>query len=86
MQTAKEFISNIGVTTSPVSGLESYLKTDVEKAMIEFAKIHVKAALEAASEKATIKDEIAHFQEGSYITHVLAKESILEAYPLTNIK
>ena len=82
MQTAKEFLTINGDKDFRLSESGNY----VSEMMINFAKIHVKAALEAASEKATIKDEIAHFQEGSYITHVLAKESILEAYPLSNIK
>jgi hypothetical protein len=82
MQTAEEFLTINGDKDFRLSESGNY----VSEMMIDFAKIHVKAALEAASEKATIKDEIAHFQEGSYITHVLAKESILEAYPLTNIK
>jgi hypothetical protein len=49
--------------------------------MKEFAKLHVEAALQDASEKSTvIRDE-----EFYTISHV-NKNSILNAYPLTNIK
>jgi hypothetical protein len=37
--------------------LESHHKPDIEKAMIEFAKLHVEQALKEASEKATWKHE-----------------------------
>ena len=54
---------------------------DIKTAMIEFAKLHVQAALKDASEKSTvIRDE-----EFYTISHV-NKNSILNAYPLTNIK
>jgi hypothetical protein len=42
--------------------------------MIEFAKLHVEAALKAASENVVL------------ISTKTAKQSILNAYPLTNIK
>lgn len=64
---------------------DTYYKSTVENLMIEFAKIHVKAALEAASKKAETYYE-PHWsgeQEGStYID----KQSILNAYPDENIK
>jgi len=56
-----------------------------EKA-IEFAKLHVEAALKAAIEKAKTKEDIAIFAEGSYRTQVVDKNSILNCYPLENIK
>lgn len=76
MQTAEEILNRDYVST----------KENAIQAMIEFAKLHVEAALEAASKKATIKDEVAHFQEGSYMVSVVNKDSIVNAYPLTNIK
>lgn len=55
-------------------------KQKVCKAMIEFASIHVTEALNAASESVrTITDEWGHY-EG------IDKDSILNAYPLDNIK
>lgn len=51
--------------------------------IIEFAKFHVEAALKAASNKATTNSEyIGSYGEGLDVD----KKSILNAYPLTNIK
>jgi hypothetical protein len=50
----------------------------------QFAKLHVEAALKAASEKAELTDFAQEFlQEGAY--DAIDKESILNAYPLDNI-
>ena len=55
--------------------------TDGQKsAMIEFAKLHVQAAIKAASENADMKIE--KYTDDWYID----RSSILSAYPLTNIK
>ena len=54
--------------------------------MIEFAKLHVEAALKAASENARIK---ANTQQGGFMftdDFEVVKESILAAYPLGQIK
>jgi hypothetical protein len=65
--------------------LESHHKPDIEKAMIEFAKLHVEAALKEASEKAdTIYVEEDGCATGDY--YEVDKDSILNSYPLTNIK
>lgn len=53
-----------------------------EKAMIEFAKLHVEAALKEASENVKWKEQIT--MQGLQVT--IIKSSILNAYPLTNIK
>ena len=52
-----------------------YKREDVSKKMIEFAKLHVEAALEEA--KNLLKD--------GYVTPQ-DEQDILNAYPLTNIK
>ena len=54
---------------------------DVQQAMIEFAKLHVEAALKEASEKARLKELEIHLSDGS-----VDKDSILNSYPLENIK
>ena len=84
---------------------------DIKKAMIEFAKLHVEAALEEAAIKAKILEKsnwgrwedsenekgdleekvsvkINHYGHGdcSYQILTVSHESILKAYPLTNIK
>lgn len=56
-----------------------------ENYAIEFAKFHVEAALKEASEKASLTDFAHEFlQEGA--DDAIDKESILNAYPLENIK
>ena len=52
------------------------------KALIEFAQMHVKAALEEAYENVFINDYDEHEQYSPHID----KDSITKAYPLTNIK
>ena len=90
METAEEIILKQGVTRSPISGIETYLKGNAKSAMIEFAKLHVEAALKAASEKAkTFKNDEVMGGDGRYLRHGyidVDKESILSAYPLENIK
>lgn len=48
----------------------------IEKYAIKFAKLHVEAALKEASEKAM----------GLHCTDYIDKDSILNSYPLSNIK
>lgn len=56
-------------------------RTDTNDLLIEFARLHVKAALKHAAEKATLKcDDFGDMD--AYIN----KSSILNAYPLDNIK
>ena len=62
-------------------------KHDALEAMIEFAKLHVEAALKEASEKAKTFD-IYNESCGDVECKVtfIKKDSILNAYPLENIK
>ena len=81
IKTADEFFdsANIGISSNTEY---MYCKKDVVKKAIEFAKLHVEAALKAASEEA---DYITDGQE--HITDVwIDKDSILKSYPLDNIK
>jgi hypothetical protein len=50
-------------------------------AMIEFAKLHVEAALKEASKKVTVTRD-----KEFYTLSNVNKNSILKSYPLTNIK
>lgn len=68
MQTAEEILNRDYVST----------KENAIQAMIEFAKIHVKAALEAAVENVEC--------DCVQSTAVVDYDTIREAYPLTNIK
>jgi hypothetical protein len=71
--TAEEFIS---------TNSTHFSKQDVINTMIEFAKLHAEAALKAVSEKQT-----GYWYNGQFVNQsIVDKESILNAYPLTNIK
>jgi hypothetical protein len=54
--------------------------------MIEFAKLHVEAALKEASEKGEAFVRTNGEWTSSKVTAGLNKESILNSYPLENIK
>ncbi len=54
--------------------------------MQEFAKFHVEAALKQASEKAKIKYEYSGNTGSEYCYEYVDQNSILNSYPLTNIK
>ena len=64
---------------------EEFLETDKDwnrttaQMMIEFAKLHVEAALEEANRKVIVTY---YYDEGIRVN----KDSILNAYPLENIK
>lgn len=68
------------------TALEFFMKqktyTNIEQFMIEFAKLHVEAALIEASKTTKWKEQIT--MQGLQVT--IIKSSILNAYPLTNIK
>ena len=55
------------------------------KIMIEFAKLHVEQALKEASKKAQIKYEYSG-NVGEYCDEFVDVNSILNSYPLENIK
>jgi hypothetical protein len=55
-------------------------------AMIEFAKLHVKEALKEASENGEIVD-ISPYKDGGDLSYFgVDEQSILNSYPLENIK
>ncbi len=85
ISTAEEILLKQGVTKSPISGLETYLKSNAKNAMIEFAKLHVEAALKEASENAFITNHNPTLDDDRFYKKT-DKNSILNAYPLTNIK
>jgi hypothetical protein len=75
--TAEEFLMEAGFPGHAKHGL-------AKKWMIEFAKLHVEAALKEASEK--VKAKWVHMKDYSRIYDGIDKDSILNSYPLTNIK
>ena len=82
--TAEEFFDSSSLKISNDTEYKYIQKVIKEKA-IEFAKLHVEAALKEASEKASLTDFAYEFlQEGA--PDAIDKETILKAYPLDNIK
>ena len=73
--TAKEFLKNFHRQE------EHNLEQGVQEAMIEFSKLHVEAALKAAVRNAEITT-IGRYTK----TQLIDEDSILDSYPLTNIK
>ena len=70
--TAEEFLKNFNEKEGNIDKL--YYDSYVKKSMIEFAKLHVEAALKEANEKAIMTG------------YVDSGQTILNAYPLINIK
>ena len=79
--TAKEFIKSTELVVKFDNTQGCILEEELPNLFIQFAKLHVEAALRIASEKATvIRDKEFHT-----ISHV-NKKSILNSYPIENIK
>lgn len=82
--TAEEYLKNF--IDFKLVQLKEYtpkmLTNDIKIAMIEFTKLHVEAALEEASEKAVPVTNGA----GEWAYLYVDKDSILQSYPLRNIK
>jgi hypothetical protein len=82
--TAEEFLKQRAV--SKVNGKDDELFDRVSKTdLVEFAKLHVEAALYAASEQAKL-ERLAPWEEDEGAFRDVDRTSILKAYPLTNIK
>jgi hypothetical protein len=80
MITAEDFIKDLQ-TEEDEQGHTLLYKPDVINRMIEFAKLHREAILKEASENA---DTI--YRGDSFGDYIVDKDSILNAYPLENIK
>lgn len=78
--TAEEFLNNFNKENYNIDKL--YYDSYVRKIMIEFAKLHVEAALKAVSENVRYREQIT--MQG--VQRTFNVNSILNAYPLTNIK
>lgn len=77
--TAEEYLANTGALDA------DNVNKNVTETMIEFAKIHVEAALNEIYEKAEIETHYPNpYTSESY--ERVNRQSILNAYPLTNIK
>lgn len=69
-----------------INGEIAYPPDFVHRKAIEFAKLHVEAALKEASKEAKITYEYSGNTGSEYCNEYIDKNSILNAYPLTNIK
>lgn len=84
---SKEYEPDKGISFEDYHG--DSVSGTAERAMIEFAKLHVKAALEAAAKEASLRVEEtgsntrykSHFSSYNNQTYIVAKDSILNAYP-----
>ena len=59
---------------------------NVTDMLIEFAKMHVQEALRLASVEAEVEHELSNPYDSNSEYTIVNKESILNAYPLENIK
>jgi hypothetical protein len=66
--------------------LDELSEYEIAEHMIEFAKLHVEEALKSASENAERKKVYNGHPQRLIVKRVIDKDSILNAYPLTNIK
>ncbi len=86
--TAEEFL----LSQDCLRNVEDYFDDVQPIDLIEFAKLHVQAALENAYKNACMKDyeqddeDICWLTNDMGDTYVLDKNTILNAYPLENIK
>ena len=84
MKTAEEFLKNFNEEENNIDKL--YYDSYVKKAMIKFAKMHVQEALRLASVEAEVEHELSNPYDPNSEYQIVNKESILNAYPLENIK
>lgn len=81
--TAEEMIDKWHVKAIETMGTSEHNPNLLGEIMIEFAKLHVEAALKHASEKAELSNKPKF--SGDY-NLVVDEESILNSYPLNKIK
>ena len=84
MKTAEEFLKNFNEEENNIDKL--YYDSYVKKAMIRFAKMHVQEALRLASIEAEVEHELSNPYDPNSEYQIVNKDSILNAYPLENIK
>jgi hypothetical protein len=83
MKTAKEFFKDKEIyVLTPHQDTEEFLY-QIHKSMIEFAQMHVEAALEKAAEEVNM---ILYIDDVGEYNHHIDRESILKAYPTDLIK
>jgi hypothetical protein len=85
--TAEEFLKDkVYITKDNIEDVHDSLIT-VTNAMIEFTKLHLEAALKTVIENVVMEDVGEINSEGEWNEYyIIDKKSILNAYPLENIK
>ena len=89
--TAEEFLKEKGLDVDnfvihDISDGGYLPQIPISKWLIEFAKYHVEQALKAASQVAETEEEWSNPYDPESSYYIVNKESILNAYPLENIK
>lgn len=82
--TAKKFLKQFELGNTGKIDIE-----DAEEAIIEFAKLHVEVALKEASEKVEMianENQDFRLQNCNCVDYLIDKNSILNVYPLENVK
>ena len=71
-----------------LNNIKSDIQDDnsLENTLIEFAKMHVEAALKEANEKVVLTDEVCEVLQEHWFEEYIDKNSILNSYSLDNIK
>lgn len=84
---AENYLKLLDINNISLNGSKFYTKKALKKAMVEFAKYHVEQALKESSENVKTYD-IYNESTGDMECKVtfVDKQSILNAYPLDNIK
>lgn len=85
--TAEEFVEKTNLYShKDDAGDKVYYDNHTHTLMIEFAKLHVETALKEASKKAECCADAIVDLGHTIIEAYVEEDSILNAYPLTNIK
>jgi hypothetical protein len=84
--TATEFLKDLQHEYEETGEYKMYFAIDIPNKLKEFAKMHVEAALKAVLEKIRLSDEVCEVLQKHYFEEYINKESILNSYPLDNIK
>jgi hypothetical protein len=84
--TAEEFLKDLQHEYEETGEYKMYFAIDIPDKLREFAKLHVEAALKAASEKGEAVVRTNGEWTSSKVTAGVNKESILNSYPLDKIK
>jgi hypothetical protein len=80
--TAEEILKDLQHEYEETGEYKMYFAIDIPDKLREFAKLHVEQALKEASEKADTQE----MGKGFTAETIVDKDSILNSYPLENIK